>query len=409
MLRNTLFSFGLAFQNIRTNLFHTVLSVLGIVIGVAALVSILSFIDGLEHYVQEQITQTTGLNSIVVQSDAYERVDGVRIKKDSFALLDDQAYAALLNDVDNVSRSALFTSSPAGVQVDTVTKTIGAILRATTPVKLEDSIVLAGRILTDEDLTAAKPVALVNQKLAKQALGHERYAEILDKKLEAKDRSLTIVGVVKTEGEDDRPQVGFPISLLSQEELKKSPPMCMIEIEGVEQVTEAKKKLEANIKEYFPERHEDLKLITNDFRLDQASKGFLLFRIIMGLIVGISIVVGGVGVMNVLLISVNERTTEIGIRKAVGAKRRDIMRQFLAESITVSAFGSFMGLIVGILATMIIVPIIKLLTELPFEAVYTLNTFITISVIAVLVGVIFGTYPAMKASKLDPVEAIRRE
>ena len=75
---------------------------------------------------------------------------------------------------------------------------------------------------------------------------------------------------------------------------------------------------------------------------------------------------------------------EIGIRKAVGAKRRDIMRQFLAESITVSAFGSFMGLIVGILATMIIVPIIKLLTELPFEAVYTMNTFITISVIAVL-------------------------
>ncbi|MEO1654690.1 MAG: FtsX-like permease family protein, partial [Bacteroidota bacterium] len=116
-----------------------------------------------------------------------------------------------------------------------------------------------------------------------------------------------------------------------------------------------------------------------------------------------------IGVMNVLLISVNERTSEIGIRKAVGANKRDIIFQFLAESVTISAVGSFAGLLVGILGTMVILPIIKALTEVPFRAAYTWDTFFLISFLALLIGIIFGTYPALRASRLDPVEAIRRE
>jgi putative ABC transport system permease protein len=150
-------------------------------------------------------------------------------------------------------------------------------------------------------------------------------------------------------------------------------------------------------------------VITNEFRVEQAARGFKLFRIIMGLIVGISVLVEGIGVMNVLLISVTERTAEIGVRKAVGANRRDIILQFLSESITISLFGSLLGLIIGILGTMIIVPIVKSLTGVPFQAAYTLNTLFVISILAVVIGIVFGTYPAMRAARLDPVEAIRRE
>ncbi|SFC33878.1 ABC transporter permease [Spirosoma endophyticum] len=139
------------------------------------------------------------------------------------------------------------------------------------------------------------------------------------------------------------------------------------------------------------------------------AKGFLLFRLIMGMIVGISVLVGGIGVMNVLLISVTERTVEIGIRKALGAKKRDILWQFLSESITISTFGSVLGLALGLLSTMAVVPIVKALTDIPFQMAYTWNTFSIILVIAMLIGVIFGTYPAMRAARLDPVEAIRRE
>ena len=129
----------------------------------------------------------------------------------------------------------------------------------------------------------------------------------------------------------------------------------------------------------------------------------------MGLIVGISVLVGGIGVMNVLLISVTERTVEIGIRKAVGAKREDIIAQFLSESLTISLLGSVLGTILGILFTMAAVPIIQHFTKMPFEAAFTLNTLAVISIIAIVVGIVFGTYPAIKASKLHPVEAIRAE
>ena len=129
----------------------------------------------------------------------------------------------------------------------------------------------------------------------------------------------------------------------------------------------------------------------------------------MGLIVGISVVVGGIGIMNVLLISITERTVEIGIRKAVGANRRDIVFQFLAESITVSAFGSLIGLAFGIAVTAAAVPIVASVTEIPFYAIYTWNTLIVTGTLAIILGIVFGTYPAMRAARLDPVEAIRRE
>jgi putative ABC transport system permease protein len=113
--------------------------------------------------------------------------------------------------------------------------------------------------------------------------------------------------------------------------------------------------------------------------------------------------------MNVLLISVTERTREIGIRKALGARKKDIVLQFLAESLTISAIGSILGLIFGILFTSGTVPIVRHITEMPFEAVYTWKTFVIIAIVSILIGIIFGTFPAYKAARLDPVDAIRHE
>lgn len=410
MLKKTILSFSMAVQNIRSNLFHTLLSVLGIVIGVAALVAILSFIDGLEKYARDQITNTTSLNTVMISTDKFKNVGDIRIKKDSFACLDYEKYTQLLNGLQYVSKSALGTTrTPVEIRVDTRPEPVGAMMQAVTAELGDNLEIIAGRHLTAEDISQRQNVAVVNQYLARQALGHDRYAELAGKTLYYKNRALTVAGIVKAPGDAPAPEIYLPITLLSEAELRQEPPTCFVEANSVEHVEDVKKAAESRIKSMFPGNDGDFRILTNDFRVKQSARGFRLFRIIMGLIVGISILVGGVGVMNVLLISVKERTTEIGIRKAVGAKRRDIMRQFLAESIAISTFGSFLGLLVGVLATMVIVPVINALTELSFQVVYTWNTFFTISVVAILVGIVFGTYPAMKAAKLDPVEAIRRE
>jgi putative ABC transport system permease protein len=219
--------------------------------------------------------------------------------------------------------------------------------------------------------------------------------------------TLRIAGVVQ--GDAKNPQVIFPFTLLTNNQIKSSPPELILNAKAVEDVPVLKEELVHWLQGEFGNGKDDFQLSTNELRVQQAMQGFLLFRVVMGMIVGISVLVGGIGVMNVLLISVTERTVEIGIRKAVGANKRDIILQFLAESVTVSAFGSFLGLVLGVLGTMIMVPVIKALTHVPFQAAYTLNTLSVIAVISLLTGVIFGTYPAMRAARLDPVEAIRRE
>jgi putative ABC transport system permease protein len=409
MLKKTILSFALAIQNIRSNLFHTMLSVLGIVIGVAALVSILSFIDGLEKFAKDQITESTSLNTIMIRTVERRQVGAISLKKDSFALLDYATYSELTAGLPNMLKSALGTRMAGAVMVEGNTDTIGALLHAQTDNLSEKIELAAGQKWGAAEVTERKPVIVVNQDLAKQALKHERYGELIGKTLRFGNRSLVIAGVIKTTDERHTPQAFLPVTLLTPEELREEPPTCFIEAATVETLPGLKTLVQERLKSRFGPQYADFEIFTNDIQVEQAAKGFMLFRIVMGLIVGISILVGGIGVMNVLLISVNERTSEIGIRKAVGANRRDILRLFLAESITVSAFGSFLGLAIGVLATMAIIPIIKALTDLPFDAAYTWNTFFTISVIAILVGIIFGTYPAMKASKLDPVEAIRRE
>lgn len=409
MLKNTIFSFGLALENIRTNLFHTVLSVLGIVIGVAALVAILSFIDGLEKFAKNEITGTTSLNAILINPVRFKQVGDIKVPKDSFAILDYATYSALMTGLEGASFSAMFTKGGGEVWVDTSSKSLGVLIQYSTRDPRADTTLLAGRSMTDSDVAQRRPVALVNQFLAKTALGHERYGELIGKSLRHKSRTLEIIGVVKAGEDPSQLQLRYPISLLELDELKKNAPTCFVEAASVERVADLKKQITERLGKQFPGQEGDFEVLTNDYRVEQAAMGFRIFRIIMGLIVGISIVVGGIGVMNVLLISVNERVNEIGIRKAVGANRRDILRQFLAESITISAFGSGIGLLAGILFSMIAVAIIQAVTEVPFEAAYTWNTFITIGVISVLVGIVFGTYPAVKASRLDPVEAIRRE
>ena len=149
---------------------------------------------------------------------------------------------------------------------------------------------------------------------------------------------------------------------------------------------------------------------TSAARLAQAQQGLLLFKLFMGAITGISLVVGGIGIMNVLLAAVTERTREIGIRRAVGARSRDVLLQFLAESVAITGAGSALGAALGLGSAFAITAIIRARAEgAPLQAAITWETLVVAVTAAVLVGLIFGLYPALRAVRLSPIDAIRHE
>lgn len=409
MLRNTLQSFGLAFQNIRANLFHTLLSVLGIIIGVAALVATFSLIDGLEKFARDQIATQTSVNAIVVSTETDKTINNLSVRKDSFQVIDYARFAKFRANAPLVTRASLHNDFNREILIEGKDSSMGVMVQCIAEKPPSDTILLHGQLFTPNAFVGREPVAVVNAYFAKLVAGNDSLSSVLGKRFKVLGQNLQIIGIVKNKRTEVPPTAYMPISLLSKEDLQRSPPTLLFEVGKTEDVPVLKSQIENWLQQEYGAEKKDFAVQSQDFWIDQTAKGFLIFRIIMGLIIGLSVLVGGVGVMNVLLISVNERTAEIGLRKAVGAKKGDIRRLFLAESITVSAFGSMVGLLLGAGFAMAAIPIIRFFADVPFNAVLTWNTFFIIASVAIVIGIIFGTYPAIKAAKLDPVEALRRE
>lgn len=405
MFKKIYFNFAQALENIRSNFFHTLLSILGIVIGVAALVAILSLIDGMEKFAKDQISNTTDLKNIMIRTQTHRTINNIRIKKDTFDFLNFQDWKALQETLKNKTKSHLYHRQTSELEVQALPKTIAATVIGVTP-KLPGSEVLsAGRNFTQQDYDNHSRVTIINHALAKLIIQTEDESKLIGRTIRHKDLDLVVIGIVK---ESHSPALFIPFTIIPENIFKQIPPEIMVESASVEEVPELKTQINNWLANRYPGKM-DFEIITNDFRVKQVVKSFMLFRIVMGLIVGISVLVGGVGIMNILLMSVTQRTAEIGIRKAMGANRADIIRLFLAESITLSLFGSLLGLGLGMLMTSIFIPIIKAFTEISFHAVYSWNTLLTIVIIAIVIGIVFGTYPARRAALLNPVVAIHRE
>ena len=395
-----------ALENIRTNFFHTLLSVIGITIGVSALIILLSMIDGLEKYAEDQISSTTSVKVVEVSSVTMQSVDGVAIPKENPVVLTAQMHQDILSKIDVPFTT--YRVSEVARQVMVKNQQIGALVYYSDEGYTDYYPLLHGMHLYDEELISEDwKIAVISSTLAERIAG-ESYApnDLIGSELEVEEIFYKITGIA--EGLSPNPEIVLPINVLSGQELQNHPPFIALEAINVDDVPLVKTSVE-EWRTSSPYSDNDIHIFSQDYRVKQANQGFMLFRIIMGLIVGISVIVGGIGVMNVLLISVTQRTKEIGIRKAVGSRKRDIYVQFLSESMVVSLFGTLIGVVVGILVSLAVSPIVHRIIEIPFSPAFSVLTITFITLFSLLIGILFGTFPAYKASQLSPIDALRRE
>ena len=398
-----------AFETLRSNPMHTFMSILGLVIGVAALVGVLSLGDGLEAFAREQIEQTTDLNMVTVSPRTTDMIDGLRVRRPNAIMLTASDAASMRVEVAEEA-SVTFASREAvrvTVPGDTLSAATFLMMADEGASTMMPGDLLHGRWMTPEEFNGSAPQAVVNASFASRLFPDQDPKDVVNRTLQVNGVAVSVVGVA------DAPD-GVPIGLVVPHALEgirsgASQPFIAVKVTAVERVPDVKDAIAQWATGRFEAGSDAIVMQSNEFRVDQVQRGVRLFKIIMGLITGISVIVGGVGIMNVMMMAVTERTREIGVRKATGARRQDIVFQFMVESVAISAFGSLVGLVVGLLAVFAVTPLIRAFAEVPFSAAFTTGSFLVIVVIAGVVGISFGTYPAYRAAKLSPVDAIRHE
>ncbi|MCG8374188.1 MAG: ABC transporter permease [Balneolales bacterium] len=394
----------IALHNIRANPLHTFLSTLGIIIGVASLVAILALGDGLEQTGREQLANTTSLNIITVSSNAYKTVDDIRVRVENRPEISTE-HAFEAEEVFH-QKAFIELTDRRTTQIqkdDSVSAVYLQGIMHQTKEFVNDSL-RHGRFISAQDVKDEKRVAVVSNIITEK-LGLKT-DEAIGESFTLKGEDFEIVGIFDVK-ENDLPFVYIPISVYRSQE--SSFPTLTLKALLAEEIPAIEKEIEEWLDEEFEQGSDAFSVTSNRARVEQFSRGILLFKLIMGAITGISVLVGGIGVMNVLLISVTERTKEIGIRKATGAKKKDIILQFMSESITISLVGSSLGWLLGIIGVTIFVPIVNNMSGAGFSAAVRIETAFLIFILATVIGVVFGTYPAWRASQLDPIDAIRHE
>jgi putative ABC transport system permease protein len=410
----TLAALHLVARTLKANPLRTVLSTLGIVIGVAALVAVLSIGEGAERFSRQMIERATDLHIVMVTTRTTERIGGVLVRREDYPVLTPEDRADMADRVAGLAHLTLLLSEPARLTLVDDTTQRAAVINAVEPgarAFFEPGFA-AGRFFTAEEAVGNDPVIVLSHELASQFAGDGQVAPLLGRSVRIGESVRRVVGVLGEEEGDTRPNAYVPLQAereLFQAQAAPRAPTLLLKAVRLEEIDDVRSQAETWLAERFGSWEADFRIEVAARRVEQAQQVMLTFKLIMAAIVGISILVGGIGIMNILLASAYERTREIGIRKAAGARNRDILLQFLAESITISAVGSAIGVVVGLVGAFGVTKVIRAISEAPLEMAFSWEIVVAAAAVAVGVGVIFGTYPARRAAQMEPVEAIRYE
>jgi putative ABC transport system permease protein len=408
-------SVRVAVQTLRGNPVRTLLSTLGIVMGAASLVGVLSLGDGAEAFARQQI-ERRGVQVIVIAPRTTDTVDGLTVPRTSYPTFRVEDADALTTAVMRGSTvvmtmegTGMFVTRSGGPnRAAMVTALIGSASAA-------GFGVAHGRFLSDEEMTRGARVVVVSDRLARELAAGANVDTVVGTTLTLQETSFTIVGVLEAFPAERTFGVVVPFAAASQAMVPAPTPRApriLVNAPRVEDVTAVRSQVEswadATDRRWRADSQVSISASGLD-RLQQLNQGIRVFKILMGAFTAISLVVGGIGIMNVLLASVVERTREIGVRRATGARRRDIVVQFLAESVVISLAGAMLGALLGMGAAFATTAIMRAQTSAPVYAAATWQTLVVSMAAAIIVGLVFGTYPAFKAARLSPIDAMRYE
>ncbi|MBL8959487.1 MAG: ABC transporter permease [Gemmatimonadetes bacterium] len=393
---------------LRINPLRTALSTLGMIIGVASLVAVLSLGDGMERTAREQLQSTSPIQAIGISSRMVETVDGDAFSRPDTMGLTTGMWDAL-RELPGVASASIMVQARAQARLDTVRRLV--TLRGMRGASPPTPPLRAGRALAPAD--SASPVLVASWTLARR-LRPGQPDSLVGRWLSIGDDSLLIVGVHAAAPGPPAATAEVPYTVAERMAAARGAAFPSIQLlaASIEEVAPLQERIDAwfdtNAREHGGRRAVTVE--TYRARAEQAAQGILVFKLLMGAITGISLLVGGIGIMNVLLASVSERTREIGLRRAAGATRRDILWQFLAESVAISAFGATVGIVVGLVGSFGITALIRRFAQAAFiQASFSVGSLAAAAAASLLVGLAFGTWPARRASLLDPIDAIRHE
>jgi putative ABC transport system permease protein len=396
-----------ALRALARNKMRTILTMLGIIIGVGAVICTVAIGEGASEQVQQQI-QSLGTNMVMVFAGSVNS-NGVRMGSQATKTLTaDDAYAILAH-VPNVA--AVSPIAFASVQVvngnqNWFTRAYGASPEYT---QIRNWPVVQGSSFSQRDVDVAANVCVIGHTIVTEIFGDE---DPVGKVIRVKSLPFRVLGVLETKGQsptgEDQDDVMIMPYTTVEKKISGNYWLQLIMVSATSQ--EVMQQVEDGITALLRQRHHLRTDEDNDFIIrspnefaQAAAASSLVMTILLGAIASISLLVGGIGIMNIMLVSVTERTREIGVRMAVGATEEDVQRQFLSEAVVLSSLGGIVGILLGVIGSAIISRI------LGWSTFVSPSSVVIAAMFSAGVGIFFGYYPARKAARLDPIEALRYE
>ena len=385
-----------ALEGIWVNKLRSVLTMLGMIIGVMAVIVIVTLGQSLNKQVAQAV-EGMGANSFTLEPAANDNG-----QKGKLTLEDCKLLKSSMDSVDFVV-PVKYLTYPAALETTRKKETSLLIGTSSDYLKVDQTGLSQGRFFSEAENQMARKVVVINQTVADDLFGPGN--EAVGRTLRINSLSFQVCGVTKPAAAllgSQRSNTFIPIKTLLEISDDQEIQQAIVRVKKGDQLKAATVQ-SVSILEMRHAVKKGYQAQTNEQMMEQFSSILTIITSVFGALAGIALLVGGIGIMNIMLVSVTERTREIGLRMAIGAQRRDILIQFLVESATIAALGGGIGSLLGIG----IGAVISLVLKIP--VVISFGTILFAFCFSSGIGIIFGLYPANRAAKLDPIDALRYE